>query len=341
MANLTLTVPAVEKLLDYLASGTGAIAGPLLAPWRASREGKSRVIAAQADAEVRRIEATSEGGALQLIARAQAEARRYVVPREMEADGRVRIGPNDIQQWIEFQATKRVANVKSIADHAAELLGETEVRDHDPDPDWAARFFDIAQDVSSEHLQKLWARILAGEVETPGRTSLRTLSLLKNVSQPEAKQFEALMQYRIGNFIFLKGCRAVSGDRFEAAMVHLAHVGLLHSGWGPSPVVKLDPQGTWRTLHHGHMLTIEGTSGSQVKVTMEMILLTASGQELAGLGDHQPNLDYLAHFAGFLAKQGYVLKLAHVVESDPDRGFVSVSDTRVIEPWTERGTSGG
>ena len=38
--NLSLKVPAIEKLIDYGASGVGAIAGPLLAPWKASREGK-------------------------------------------------------------------------------------------------------------------------------------------------------------------------------------------------------------------------------------------------------------------------------------------------------------
>ena len=341
MVDVTLTVPAVEKLLDYLASGTGAIAGPLLAPWRASREGKSRVIAAQADAEVRQIQAAGEGSALQLIAEAQADARRYVVPREMEAGGRIRIGPDDIRQWIEFQARKRVANVKSIADHAAEQLGEMEVRDHDPDPDWAARFFDIAQDVSSEDLQKLWARILAGEVETPGRTSLRTLSILKNVSQSEAKQFEALMRYRIGNFIFTDGCRAVSGNRFGAAMVHLAHVGLLYSGWGPSPVVRLDQNGAWSKRHNGHVLTVEGPPGSELNVSMDMVLLTASGQELAELCEHQPDLDYLAHFAGFLAKQDYVLKLARIVAPGPNPGVVSVSAVRVVDPSKVRGTSSG
>ena len=250
----------------------------------------------------------------------------------METGGRIRIGSDDIQQWIEFQARKRVANVKSVADHAAEQLRETEVRDHDPDPDWAARFFDIAQDVSSEHLQKLWGRILAGEVETPGRTSLRTLSILKNASQREAKQFEALMRYRIGNFIFTDGCRAVSGDGFGGAMVHLAHVGLLYSGWGPRPVVKLNQHGTWSTLHHGHVLIVEGPPGSEVNVSMDMVLLTASGQELAELCEHQPDLDYLAHFAGFLAKQDYVLKLARIIALGPNPGDVSVSTARVIEP---------
>ena len=37
MPEFGLKVPAIEKLIDYGASGVGAISGPLLAPWKASR----------------------------------------------------------------------------------------------------------------------------------------------------------------------------------------------------------------------------------------------------------------------------------------------------------------
>ena len=37
MVDVNLKAPAVEKLLDYTASGIGAVAAPMLAPWRTSR----------------------------------------------------------------------------------------------------------------------------------------------------------------------------------------------------------------------------------------------------------------------------------------------------------------
>lgn len=42
----------LNKLLEIAACGLGAVGGPLLAPWRARREAKARIIAAEADAEV-------------------------------------------------------------------------------------------------------------------------------------------------------------------------------------------------------------------------------------------------------------------------------------------------
>ena len=53
--DVTVRVPALEKLVDYGASGVGAVAGPMLANWRASREGAARLTSARIDAEVRRL----------------------------------------------------------------------------------------------------------------------------------------------------------------------------------------------------------------------------------------------------------------------------------------------
>ena len=50
----------------------------------------------------------------------------------------------------------------------------------------SARFFSSAQDVSTAELQKLWGKVLAGEVERPGTVPLRTLELLRNMTKAEA-----------------------------------------------------------------------------------------------------------------------------------------------------------
>ena len=41
--NINLNIPAIEKLLDYAASGIVSIAGPYLAPWKARQEAKLRI----------------------------------------------------------------------------------------------------------------------------------------------------------------------------------------------------------------------------------------------------------------------------------------------------------
>ena len=191
--DVNLKVPALEKLLDYAASGIGAIAGPMLANWKASREGKARLTSTLAEAEVRRIETESKARSLQIIADAQAKARQSIDTTIEPGHGiMVEITRDDITQSIEFQGRKRLTNARSVVEDAADELGDKEVSDHEPDPDWAARFFNDIQDVSSEEMQSLWAKVLAGEVERPGSTSIRTLSILRNLDQTAARLFGKL-----------------------------------------------------------------------------------------------------------------------------------------------------
>ena len=73
---MNLKIRALEKLLDYTASGIGSIAGPILATWKARREAEAKLIAAEGDANV-----------LQIRADAQAKAREALLPRESSFTG--------------------------------------------------------------------------------------------------------------------------------------------------------------------------------------------------------------------------------------------------------------
>jgi hypothetical protein len=87
----------------------------------------------------------------------------------------------------ERQAQRR-ANVMTIAAEAADSMpkDESQVSDVPVDKDWSARFFADAPEVSAEELQRLWGRILAREVSSPGGVPLRTLGILRDLSVHEA-----------------------------------------------------------------------------------------------------------------------------------------------------------
>ena len=174
---VNVRIPALEKLLDYTASGIGSIAGPMLAPWKAKQEAKARLIAVQGKAD-----------ALQVIATAQADARERLVSADYPIEGELDIAET-VSQRIRFQEEKKQRNIGAVVGQAAEELEGKEVQDHEPDHDWTARFFNEVQDVSSEEMRVLWARILAGEVERPGNTSIQTLSILRNMARRDAELF--------------------------------------------------------------------------------------------------------------------------------------------------------
>ena len=190
MVDVNLKIPALEMLLKYSASGIGAVAGPMLATWKARQTAKATIIEVEAETE-----------SLKLIADAQSEARHSLIDPDSAGKGRLEITPDGIRQRIDFQECKRQANIVSTIQEAASNLGEREVPNHEPDPDWTARFFDCVQDVSSADMRMLWSKMLSGEVESPGRTTLRTLESLRNLTSREARIFNEVCKYVIFDFI--------------------------------------------------------------------------------------------------------------------------------------------
>ena len=189
--DLNLKIPAIEKLLDYTASGIGSVAGPMLASWRAGKEANAKLIAARGDVEAQRILSEGQATTMEIIAAAQADARSKLVSQDSFVKGQLDL-TNTVTQRVEFQEEKRQRNIDSVIRLAAAELESKDVEDHEPDHDWTARFFNDIQDVSSEEMQQLWGKVLAGEVERQGSTSIKTLGVLKNLDGRAAALFRTL-----------------------------------------------------------------------------------------------------------------------------------------------------
>lgn len=67
------------------------------------------------------------------------------------------------------------------------------------DDDWLNVFERYAEDASSERMQRLWGRVLAGEVRTPGKYGMRTLRFLSEFSQSDALAFSSFCRNSFGD----------------------------------------------------------------------------------------------------------------------------------------------
>ena len=299
---MELKVPGIEKLLDYLAIGVGAIAGPMLAPWRARREAIAKRIHAEADADVRVIQAKAEATAMQINAGAQAEARELLLSGKDQMHGDAELSLNLITQKIEFQERKRISNVSAVVSHSAEQLADIEVDDHPPDADWTARFFDCVQDVSSEDMQRLWAKLLSGEVKRPGSVSLRTMDVVRNMTTAEAELFQSLC-----SFVLLE--RSGFGIVFHQfrdntpSFIELEHVNILrHQDCGlleiGNSIYRFSVSN--HLFSNSHVLRVDGIGDRDVPIGIAT--LTTAGTELYRLSESQTNGDYLKTLARQLRK---------------------------------------
>lgn len=329
MVEIVLKVSAFEKLVDYTASGIGATAGLLFRPLQAYMEGHANRISARADAD-----------ALALIAQAQADARQYLVAQDADVHGVVEITRDNIFQRIEFQERKRYANIASVVENAAEELGEKEVPDHEPDHDWTARFFDCVQDVSSEHMQKLWAKVLSGEVENPGRTSLRTLDTLRNMTKRDAELFEGLVGFVIdGEFIFYDASVVERHQVIKFGdFLKLQDCGLISVV--PFLEKTFSAKGIKKMMlpYQAEALLITADDGIRAKLTIPQFPLTAAGRQLYGVVQGTVQMAYLHDFANFLHLERCQLALLHGARMSPGGNLEYVSSTpiepRPIQPGT-------
>ena len=97
-------------------------------------------------------------------------------------------------------------NMETITGYACqELLGDSDVSSNPLDETWATRFFDMASDISDDEMQRIWGKILAGEIKHPNTYSLRTLEALRNMTADEARLFHKVSRllFRYDDLIFI------------------------------------------------------------------------------------------------------------------------------------------
>ena len=330
MPDITIRIPAIDKLLDYTASGVGAIAGPILANWKAAREGRARITAARAAAEIREIEAGSEARSLEIIADAQTKARHRLTAPDEEVRGNIAISREDIVQSMEFQGRKRLANIKSVVEYAADELGDKDAPDYEPDPDWTARFFNEVQDVSADDMQRIWGRILAGEVESPGRTSLRTLDTLRNLTKREAEMFRNLCNFVINDDFVFYGDSAKGFDALDFSnLLHLEECGLVNVG--PSLAKVFRWQGATKSLltYQGSVLEVSRREGTKDELKIPDVLLTSPGKELSLIVHGTMQMEYLRAFSEFLESEQCQLFYLEGIVPFPNGSYGYTSRTLV------------
>ena len=333
-------VSGISKLADYAASGIGSVAGPMLASWKARREANAKLIAAKGEMEAQRILAEGQAHTIQIIARAQADARATLVSPDATVQGQLDFG-EAVNQRIQFQEEKRQSNIMAVVQKAALEIGEKEVQDHEVDHDWTARFFNDVQDVSSEEMQRLWAKILAGEVEKPGSTSFKAMDILKGLDQTTAILFRTLCSARMTPHIGLREGGAVrAGHEFVlsldgraaenslnayglgyTALNRLNEHGLITPGFDSELQHKvndagLDKSPRWISIAHGFqgrnwvLTPIDQRQGDQT-IRLRVILLTSTAVELAQVVEIDPMPEYQQAVADFFEQKGF-----HMLEID-------------------------
>lgn len=152
----------------------------------------------------------------------------------------------------------------------------------DLDSDWLNVFERYAEDASTDRMQNLWGRVLAGEIRKPGRYSMRTLRFLSEFSQADALTFA-----EFGNSVFgdLAPNVLVKPDGMLDIrnLIFLESAGLIQgaSGFGLNNSRTFDSNGNAFLQEGPLVIMLKGVK--ETKIDIPCCVLTPLGQELLTL----------------------------------------------------------
>jgi len=312
--------------------------GSLLTPWQTQREGKAK-------SNVRREE-------LLMLAQAEVDAADIRAGRKrLEPDGSLRLlaSPSansaatpDFQGRIEptinlrslaeisagfnvSQEARKEINVSKAIIHAEEVLAQDPQTppERSVEDDWLFTWRDYAGRVSTEELQQLWGKVLAGEVKSPGTYSIRTLEFLRGLSTHEAEQISKLAGFIIEDCIIFNprqhpNERNISFD----LLLTMQELGLLlgvESIGLTRQFRSILPERFLRGLHSNSKVLVVEHDDPIKTLTLHVYLLTTVGNQILGLGSFQPNLDYLRLIGKGIVEQGFTVQLADRVQLPESR----------------------
>ncbi|MGQ3101896.1 MAG: DUF2806 domain-containing protein [Sphingopyxis solisilvae] len=199
--------------------------------------------------------------------------------------------PEIIQQAMNVLVRKEYRkqnNRNAVGQAALEDLRSSDTEStplNDPeeiDDDWLNIFERYAEDASTERMQKLWGRVLSGEIRNPGAYSLRTLRFLSEFSQADALTFAEFCDSAFGEAAPKK---LVKPDTLQdiRSLLYLESSGLINGadGIGLQRTMTFREDGTGYFTEKDLAIFFKGKPGT--KFVQEVVALTPLGQELLTL----------------------------------------------------------
>jgi uncharacterized repeat protein (TIGR03899 family) len=224
------------------------------------------------------------------------------------------------QTKLEYQNYKKQINIESITQGTADMLALEESVDNNPvDEDWITRFFSYAEDISNGEMQKIWSKVLAGEIKKPTSFSLRTLEALRNITEEEAQSFNkfARLAFSIEDesyFIIKYYNNKDISEKYD--IKHYEHVMLNDAGLIRTELTSMNIHALREFDENGNAVFTIGNKviiqklndNPNKKHDISVYLFTRVGQELMKLLEPSCNLDYINFFAETLGYDKGIIK---------------------------------
>ena len=296
--------------------------GSLLRPWQNRREGRARIgvqrdellVLAQTERDIEDIQSgrktlTDAGQLVELPAQDSQLARRDGSAFQ-EAPAIVRRTRIAQEMRAEVNVSKALLSAEAALEDDPQTPPERNV-----DDDWLFRWRNSASTVSSEELQALWGRILAGEIKSPGSFSLRTLEFLKNLSHTEALEITKVSPFVIdGDVISRSNKQLLDSEGITFGfLIDLQNLGVVSGVEALGIEKRIVSEATEKfervIVSYNHVLIVTHEDASK-EIKLKIFKLTLLGREILKLGSFESHEVYLRSVGQAICNQGFKVHIA-------------------------------
>ncbi|HEY1096226.1 MAG TPA: DUF2806 domain-containing protein, partial [Alphaproteobacteria bacterium] len=221
---------------------------------------------------------------------------------------------NDIKE--EINVSKAILHAEAELAESTDQLSDEEIND-----DWLYKWRNYAGEVSSDEVQSLWGKLLAGEVKKPGSFSLRTLDFLRSLSHEEALKIEKLAKFVFNGAVFRDKDFLDKEGASYGFLLEMQEIGLLSGvetigmtmSWGSSEGEKFSRA----LVSHQRLLLVTHNDPAKT-ITLPAYSLTFIGKQIMSLIKTDHNENYLKIVCYKLIKDGFDVRIADVKNILPD-----------------------
>ena len=229
-------------------------------------------------------------GAKAKLIEAETEAKVAVIEKQSQ------IEINDLHRRAVHrfiaEESQYQENMEEVTVKALPLLSEN-ADPNSMDNDWIVNFFNKSRNASDNEIRDLWSRILAGEANTPGSYSKRTVNFLSDLDKSEAALFTKFCGF-IWNIGVLKllvfDIQAEIYNRHGIdfdSVSHLDSIGLIQFNPTTGFLTQNLPK-KFSVHYYGRPLALEMPKDAGNDLPIGVTRLTRIGKELAVISGSKP-----------------------------------------------------
>ena len=218
---------------------------------------------------------------------------------------------------VEEEDERRADNVVNTLQQADSVVDWEKVDLDKFNPEFAYRWGAEASNVSDETLQNLWARLMKGELESPGSVSNDTITVARDMTRTRAAEFQILCSAALydptdGSPRMVVGCGSPGSDSLQPfglsfdVLMRLVHHRLIVGDMSTLLNISGSPKPSYLVTHQGQMWLLQSTSDVST-LSIKGILFTPAGEQLACVVERIPVPEYTQAMSEDLGKQGWTV----------------------------------